>query len=171
MVPVEYSAGGAALVFHNEPEGTPYEYTYQVAYIEECGYHYHHTRIYNSAQVQYADYCSDRKPYHHNLVCRLSGILDILLKAFVVDFFFYGSEQRFEDLLRAYGYVCFHRDKLQKHIPHPYYPQNMQRRKFSEKSSAICCIEFIFGENINQNRRQEYNYPSEQSQKIYSSYF
>ena len=39
MVPVEDPAGGAAAVLEQQPERTPYQYTDQIAHIEENGHH------------------------------------------------------------------------------------------------------------------------------------
>ena len=39
MIPVEYTAGGTAFVFHDKAEGTPYKHTYEVTNIEKNTYH------------------------------------------------------------------------------------------------------------------------------------
>ena len=57
MIPVEYTAGGAALGTHHKAEGTPDKHADKIAYIEEGGYEKDGLFVNYSVEIQYAYNC------------------------------------------------------------------------------------------------------------------
>ncbi len=92
MIPVEYAAGGTAFCSHHKSEGTPYEYTYKVAYVEKHRYHKQYLFINDTVKIQNSDNGNKCSPEYHHHICRGGGGGDVFFQRLSVYFFTYGLE-------------------------------------------------------------------------------
>ena len=136
MIPVEDPAGGAALIFHDQPERTPNKHTDQIAHIEQNAYQ-KQVGIGENAKVFQKSQGGDQPdPQQHHLVSGAGGGDDILFQRIPAE----SLQGRLEPLEKyLVGSQCdvFCRDQLLQHIQHPQDPQHMEPGKFTEKVEPL----------------------------------
>ena len=137
MVPVEDAAGGAAFVFHNQPEGAPDEDADQVADIKEHRDHKQAGLVDDTLEIQGADGRRHKAPEDKDLIGGLGGGSRIVPEAAGADSLPGGTVAVGEQLPGAQGQPAFHRGQLEEHIRHPDEPEKMQGGKAAEKVGAV----------------------------------
>ena len=136
VVPVENAAGGAAAVFHKpNAERAPEKYTDKVAYIKSNGDEKQKISADDSGEIKDTDNGAKRKPGKTDFDGVAVAFFDVFHKildaADVFDF-------RRNKILKAefggtYGKKFSAGEDLEKHIAHPYKPENMENGKFFEE--------------------------------------
>ena len=96
MIPVENAAGGAAFVFHNQPERAEDEHADQIAHIKQNADQKKMNILQNSDMMKRSQPRNEQSPEDKYLVRRLRGSDDIGLKGLYIDFLKHRAEAVFE---------------------------------------------------------------------------
>ena len=139
MIPIENATGGAAFVFHNKTEGTPYKDTDKVAYIEKHADQKENSLINDFCKIKGSNDSKEQNPEKKHLVCTLCSGGNVFFQYFLIYFILNRLESVFKQLHRAKGdsRLLSHRDNLRKHIKHPYAPKKMQWGEGGKKLSSL----------------------------------
>ena len=122
MVPVEYATGGAAAIFHDEPERTPDQHADEVADIEEHADHEKNGVVDHAEIVQQSDDGQKNDPDDENLVRGFGGRDHVFAECGMIDLFADRLEFDFEQFLRPQRDIVLYGNQLEYHINDPDYP-------------------------------------------------
>ena len=123
MIPVENPTGGAAAVSHDQPEWTPDQYAYQIAYIENNGNHEQRDFAEDPRIIQNTDDCDQNTPEDKYFIGSFCGVYNVTAQRFLINFIFNRLEPIGKQFLGAQRHFVLDGKDLQNHIDHPYHPQ------------------------------------------------
>ena len=166
MVPVKDPAGGAASVFHDEPEGAPDQHADQIADIESGADHKQCGLADNAGKVKDADHCQQRDPQQHHLVGSLGGGGDMGLQSGGVDLLSDGAKAMRKEFHGAQGQFVSDGDDLQDHIQNPDRPEQMKRGEGAEEIQTIQNGKTLRPKEAQRTADQKDKTPADQPKKV-----